>query len=42
LGFAYCEFTRHGGRTLVAHSLHRSAATQSLGLRPSLTADNKN
>jgi len=42
LGFAYCEFTRHGGRTLVAHSLHRSAAAQPLGLRPSLAADNKN
>jgi hypothetical protein len=42
LGFAYCEFTRHAGRTLVAHSVHRSGAGQPLGLRPSLTADNKN
>jgi hypothetical protein len=42
LGFAYCEFTRHGGRTLVAHSINRSAVGQPLGLRPSLTADNKN
>jgi hypothetical protein len=42
LGFAYCEFTRHGGRTLVAHSIHRSGSGQPLGLRPSLTADNKN
>jgi len=42
LGFAYCEFTRHGGGTLIAHSVHRSVARQPLGLRPSLTADNKN
>jgi hypothetical protein len=40
LGFAYCEFTRHHGRAAVAHSLHRSHSAQSLGLRPSLTADN--
>ena len=30
LGFAYCEFTRHGGRTTVAHSVipyeHRASA----------------
>ena len=39
LGFAYCEFTRHNGRTIVAH---RSAAAQPLGLRPSLAADNNN
>jgi hypothetical protein len=38
LGFAYCEFTRHNGRTIVTH---RSAA-QPLGLRPSLAADNNN
>jgi hypothetical protein len=38
-GFAYCEFTRHNGRATVAH---RSAAAQPVGLRPSLTADNKN
>jgi hypothetical protein len=42
LGFAYCEFTRHGGRTTVAHSVHRPNSTQPLGLRPSLTADNHN
>ena len=41
LGFAYCEFTRNGGRTIVAHSLHRSNSAHPLGLRPSLTADNK-
>lgn len=40
LGFAYCEFTRHGGRTIMAHSVHRANTTQPLGLRPSLTADN--
>ncbi|HMA56747.1 MAG TPA: hypothetical protein VKP52_08535 [Pseudolabrys sp.] len=40
LGFAYCEFTRHGGRTTVAHSVQRSHSAQPLGLRPSLTADN--
>jgi hypothetical protein len=39
LGFAYCEFTRHNGRTIVAN---RSAAAQPLGLRPSLAADNNN
>jgi hypothetical protein len=39
LGFAYCEFTRHGGRTTVAHSVQRSHSAQPLGLRPSLTAD---
>ena len=40
LGFASCEFSRHGGRTIVAHSVHRSNSAQPLGLRPSLTADN--
>jgi hypothetical protein len=40
LGFASCEFTRHGGRTIAAHSVHRSNSAQPLGLRPSLTADN--
>ena len=40
LGFASCEFTRHGGRAIVAHSVHRSNSAQPLGLRPSLTADN--
>jgi hypothetical protein len=39
LGFASCEFTRHSGRTIVAHSVHRSNSAQPLGLRPSLTAD---
>jgi hypothetical protein len=38
LGFAYCEFTRHG-RTTVAHSV-RSPSSQPLGLRPSIAADN--
>ena len=41
LGFAYCEFTRHNGRTIVAHSVRRSNSAQPLGLRPSLAADNK-
>ncbi len=41
LGFAYCEFTRHGGRATVARTMHRSQNThEPLGLRPSLTADN--
>ena len=41
LGFAYCEFTRHGGGpTVVAHTVHRSNHAQPLGLRPSLAADN--
>ena len=38
LSFAYCDFTRRGGRTMLAHS---ASSTQPLGLRPSLTADNK-
>ena len=37
LGFAYCEFTRNGGRP--AHSVQRANNTHPLGLRPSLTAD---
>ena len=40
LGFASCDFTRHGAQTVVAHSVHRSNSAQPLGLRPSLTADN--
>jgi hypothetical protein len=39
LGFAYCEFTRHGSQTILAHSAHRSNSAQPLGLRPSLAAD---
>jgi hypothetical protein len=42
LGFAYCEFTRHGGRTTVAHSVIRTNSAHPLGLRPSLAADNNN
>jgi hypothetical protein len=43
LGFAYCDFTRHGARTTVAHSVQRTrTAAQPLGLRPSLAADNNN
>ncbi len=42
LGFAYCEFTRHGGRTTVAHSVIRTNNAHPLGLRPSLAADNNN
>src|SRR6476659_7571214 len=38
LGFAYCEFTRHGAQTILAHSAHRSNSAQPLGLRPSLAA----
>src|SRR5262244_116812 len=41
LGFAYCDFTRHGARTTVAHSI-RPQAPQPLGLRPSLAAENNN
>jgi hypothetical protein len=40
LGFAYCEFIRHGGRTTVAHSVRRPNSAHPLGLRPSLAADN--
>jgi hypothetical protein len=42
LGFAYCEFTRYGGRTTVAHSVYRTNSARPLGLRPSLAADNNN
>lgn len=42
LGFAYCDFTRHGNRTTVAHSVQRPHAPQPLGLRPSLAAENNN
>ncbi|MGB8045566.1 MAG: hypothetical protein WCF66_21680 [Pseudolabrys sp.] len=42
LGFAYCEFTRHGGRTTVAHSVIHTNIAHPLGLRPSLAADNNN
>jgi hypothetical protein len=38
LGFAYCEFTRHHGRSSVAHASNNS--NQPLGLRPSVTAEN--
>lgn len=38
-GFAYCEFTRHNGRTAVVHTVERSEGGRPLGLRPSLTAD---
>jgi len=41
LGFAYCDFTRHG-RTTVAHSVQRPQSPQPLGLRPSLAAENNN
>lgn len=37
LGFAYCEFTRHYGRTTVVRSSHR---TGPLGLRSSIAASN--
>ena len=42
LGFAYCDFTRPGGRTTVAHSVQRTQTAQPLGLRPSLAAYNNN
>jgi len=42
LGFAYCDFTRPGTRTTVAHSVQRPQAPQPLGLRPSLAAENNN
>jgi hypothetical protein len=38
LSFAYCDFNRHNARTILAHS---TEGPQPLGLRPSLTADNK-
>jgi len=41
LGFAYCDFTRHG-RTTVAHTVQRPQAPQPLGLRPTLAAETKN
>ncbi len=39
LGFASCQFTRNNARTTVTHSARNSH--QPLGLRPSLTADNR-
>lgn len=42
MGFAYCEFTRHGGRTILAHSIERPHNPSPLGLRPSFAADNNN
>lgn len=42
LGFAYCDFTRPGGRTTVAHSVQRTPTAQPLGLRPTLAADTNN
>lgn len=37
LGFAYCDFTRNGGRT---HHYVRNTRHGPVALRPSLTADN--
>ena len=37
LGFAYCDFTRHQGRTTLAR---RASTEHPLALRPSLAADN--
>jgi hypothetical protein len=42
VGFAYCDFTRPGGRTTVAHSVQRRQTAQPLGLRPTLAADTNN
>jgi len=40
LGFAYCDFTRHGGRTTVARSEQPHTQTaQPLGLRPTIAAE---
>jgi len=45
LGFASCEFTRHQARASLAHAEHEThghrAGSQPLGLRPSITAENK-
>jgi hypothetical protein len=48
LGFASCEFTRHQARAALAHAEHETHETnghrrsgQPLGLRPSITAENK-
>ena len=45
LGFAACEFTRHQARASLAHEEHEAQghhpAGQPLGLRPSITAENK-
>jgi hypothetical protein len=46
LGFASCEFTRHQGRAALSHAIneshaHHHATGQPLGLRPSITAENK-
>ena len=38
LGFAYCEFTRHHGRPVVARTAQRE---EPLGLRPSMAAENQ-
>lgn len=40
LGFAYCEFTRHNPRAVVATRSIRRERTGPLALRPSLTAEN--
>ena len=37
LGFAYCDFTRHEGRTTL---VRRTSKERPLALRPSLAADN--
>jgi hypothetical protein len=37
LGFAYCDFTRHEGRSRM---VRRTRSEPALPLRPSLTADN--
>lgn len=45
LGFASCEFTRHEAHAALSHAMehhaHHRPASQPLGLRPSITADNK-
>jgi hypothetical protein len=45
LGFASCEFTRHQARASLSHATSEShaqhATAQPLGLRPSITAENK-
>ncbi len=38
LGFAYCDFTRHG-RPHMVHTTHRERSEHPVRLRPSVTAD---
>src|SRR4029079_11177855 len=42
LGFAYCDFTRHGSRTTRARGVQRTQTAQPRGLRRTLAADTNN